>query len=93
MARHYYDFVDIITKQGLPDLVSFDFDLDLNEIFIKGEKPYMTGLDCAKWLIQYCEKNDLKLPIVAIHSANPEGAKSIHETIKTYLEKPQDVSN
>jgi hypothetical protein len=87
MSRHYYDFVETIEEKGLPDLVSFDYDLDLNDIFIKGEKPYKTGLDCAKWLIEYCEKNKLPFPRAAVHSTNIEGSKAIYETVKAYLEK------
>lgn len=36
-----------------------------------------TGLDCAKWLINHCKKNNLELPRFHIHSANPVGARNI----------------
>jgi hypothetical protein len=41
-----------------------------------------TGLDCAKWLADYCFLNRLPIPEFMVHSANPVGAKNI----KSYLE-------
>lgn len=41
-----------------------------------------TGLDCAKWLCEYCENNDKDIPKYFIHSANPVGA----DNIRGYLE-------
>jgi hypothetical protein len=36
-----------------------------------------TGEACAKWLVDYCDKNKLDLPKYYIHSANPVGADFI----------------
>jgi hypothetical protein len=38
-----------------------------------------TGLDCAKWLVEYCEENKLKLPVFFVHSANPVGRRNIED--------------
>lgn len=38
-----------------------------------------TGLDCAKWLVEYCRENKLKLPIFFVHSANPVGRRNIED--------------
>lgn len=52
-----------IINHSLPDGICFDHDL--------GEEK--TGYDCAKWLVDYCMDNNLKLPLYAIQSANPVG--------------------
>lgn len=41
-----------------------------------------TGYDCAKFLCEYCQNNNLQIPPYAIQSANPVGK----ENIKCYLE-------
>lgn len=45
-----------------------------------------TGYDCAKWLIEYCTNNNLKLPKYYVHSMNPVGARNI----KNLLEDMKD---
>lgn len=88
-VRNYDDFVKAI-KEEFPTHISFDRDLgqDIanyqveNGIYSKrkaraNKKEVKSGEDCAKWLINYCVKNDTPLPICYIHSANPDGAKNI----------------
>lgn len=43
------------------------------------EKDYQekTGMDCAKWLVDYCMNNDKDLPLFYSHSANPVGRDNI----------------
>jgi hypothetical protein len=41
-----------------------------------------TGLDSAKFLVDYCADNGFKLPLYQVHSANPVGRRNI----KTYLD-------
>jgi hypothetical protein len=36
-----------------------------------------TGLECAKWLVDFCLDNNKKLPDYIVHSANPIGKKNI----------------
>lgn len=69
VVRNYLAFVSWITKNGLPELISFDHDL--------GESDAPTGMDCAKWLVNYCLDNNCKLPRWAVHSANPAGYDNI----------------
>ena len=38
-----------------------------------------TGLDCAKWLVEYCLDNNTKLPDYIVHSANPAGKENIEK--------------
>lgn len=82
VVRNYEEFVQIIKERGLPKLVSFDHDLaDIHydpetwtESFKYQEK---TGMDCAKWLVDYCLDNKKLLPEFLVHSQNPVGAKNI----------------
>lgn len=36
-----------------------------------------SGLDAAKWLVDYCLDNDIQMPHFSVHSANPAGAENI----------------
>jgi hypothetical protein len=47
-----------------------------------------TGLECAKFLVEYCENENVKLPDYLVHSANPVGKKNIEgylENAKKHL--------
>jgi hypothetical protein len=98
VVRDYKQFVEWINKNGLPDYISFDHDLgdehmeDYWKYQFKGiptidydtftEK---TGLDCAKWLVEYVEKNKTNLPrLLGVHSANPIGASNIQNFLNGY---------
>ncbi len=71
-VKSYDEFVAWITENGLPDGIAFDHDLaDVEEIEEK------TGLDCAKWLVEYCIDNDALLPLFSSQSANPPGRENI----------------
>lgn len=94
VVKNYDEFVNYISTNGLPYLISFDHDLadehydqslyltkydDMSKSF--KEK---TGLDCAKWLVDYCLDNSLKLPKFAVHSMNPVGAENISSYLKSF---------
>ncbi len=86
IARSYQDFVDLVTEHGIPDMISYDHDLaDIHydsrtwkETFKYDEE---TGLDCAKWMVEYCREKGVKHPPYLVHSMNPVGASNI----KNYL--------
>jgi len=73
VVRNYSEFTNWIINNGLPNTISFDHDLgdSCND-----------GIDCAKWLVEYCMKQQLALPDYIVHSANPVG----DENIKVYFE-------
>ena len=73
VVRSYDDFVDYISKNGLPAFISFDNDLGLD---VKRRKISLTGLDAAKWLV---EKSGLNLKGLAfkVHSSDAEAAQKI----------------
>ncbi len=86
IARNYDEFVKMIQEKGLPKIVSFDHDLaaihyDPATWSTGFEYSEKTGMDCAKWLVEYCLDNKLKLPQFYVHSQNPVG----RENIKRFL--------
>jgi hypothetical protein len=80
IVRNFDEFKDYIINNGLPAHVSFDHDLaDLHYGGVFNVEK--TGYDCAKWLVDHCIDNDLKLPAYTVHSMNEIGKENIH----TYL--------
>ena len=84
IVRTYEDFVDWITKNGLPYEVSFDHDLTQNHYLPENQSNINyklikdhTGYDAAQWLIDYCENKEVKLPEIRVHSSNLEGKRNI----------------
>ena len=41
-----------------------------------------TGYDCAKWLVDYCERKGCRFPDYTVHSMNPIGSKRIRDYIE-----------
>jgi hypothetical protein len=93
-VTNYDDFVEYIELNGVPKFVSFDHDLGdtaMDEYFknvaTKGTLDYdnikeMTGLDCAKFLVEYCVDENQPLPEYLVHSANPVGKKNIESFLE-----------
>ena len=92
IARNYEDFVEIITKAGIPTFISFDHDLaeghyhkNMQEGKINyeaesfNENTNKTGFHCARWLVEYCMDNGYKIPQFTVHSMNPVGSANIRE--------------
>lgn len=75
-VRNFEEFTGYILKNGLPQFISFDHDLGAG---------LQKGLDCAKWLVEYCRKNNKKLPQYYVHSANPNGQREINRLLNPYL--------
>jgi hypothetical protein len=94
IVTNYDDFVEYIELNGVPKFVSFDHDLGdtaMDEYFknvaTKGTLDYdnikeMTGLDCAKFLVEYCVDKNQPLPEYLVHSANPVGKKNIESFLE-----------
>lgn len=94
-VRGYQDFVNMITNDGLPQLISFDHDLsweqypknDDSGIIDYNDERYVkakTGYHCAAWLIDYCQKKNLPLPQWQVHSMNPIGRINIAQLLNNY---------
>ena len=91
IVRNYKEFVDVILDKGMPEMVSFDHDLEPDKIDgdilnLKSCKIIrsMTGYDCAKWLVDYCMKDNLPFPKYYVHSMNPVGKTNIEKYIENY---------
>jgi len=80
-VKSYTEFCEWILENGLPTAICFDHDLGGDEETSKLEP---TGLDCAKWLIEYCMDNEVKLPKWNIQSANPVGKDNINGILISY---------
>ena len=91
IVRSYRQFINWIETNGIPNLVSFDYDLadvdelkeelDIEEWFNLDENRVWNGLDCAKYLLNYCKEENIKFPEYIIHSANPDGVEEIKNLI------------
>lgn len=89
IVRSYKEFVKCIEDLGMPELISFDHDLGndvAKERHQNGmskrkarslKKEEKTGCDCAKWLLKFCDENQLNMPQFLVHSMNPVGSKNI----------------
>lgn len=91
VVRNYDEFVDYITRNGMPDLISFDHDLAKEhtedyfaQFYEQGfqnpnyaEYTEKTGLDCAKFLCEYSERMNVPILKCAVHSHNPVGSSNI----------------
>lgn len=99
VVRNYADFVDYITNNGIPDLISFDHDLAKEhmedyyaQVFQNGyQNPdydsykEKTGLDCAKFLCEYAERMNQEIKTCVVHSHNPVGAQNIMMYINGFM--------
>lgn len=80
VVRNYKDFVSYIQKNGLPDFISFDNDLGLDET---GEVA-PDGYAAAKWLV-YESGIDLRNLKFKVHSANPVASIQIDGLLTNYI--------
>lgn len=90
IVRNFDQFKDTIEKyfdklKVLPTIISFDHDLadthysEMNSgcVIDYSDLREKTGYDCAKWLVDFCVDNSLKIPKYLVHSMNPVGARNI----------------
>jgi hypothetical protein len=99
VVRNYDEFVSKVTYYGLDgiEMISLDHDLgegamveyytnvknnftlDYNNIEEK------TGYDCCKFMVSLCMDNNVVLPQIYVHSANPIGSANMMGYINNYL--------
>jgi hypothetical protein len=98
IVKNFGEFIKTIEEKGLPELISTDHDLQdfhyyhySKYITFTGKIDYEvvegTGYECIKWLIQYIDNNNLKMPEILIHTQNPIGAENIKNLINNYKNK------
>lgn len=80
IVRTFDDFVIHIQTNGLPEFISFDNDLGLDE----AGSVAPDGYAAAKWLV-YESGLDLKNLKFKVHSANPVAAEQIRGLLNNYL--------
>lgn len=93
-VKTYQEFKDWIIDNGLPEAICFDHDLADEHYTIGRPSNFQefdysltnekTGMDCAKWLIQYCIEFKTALPLFNIQSANPVGKKNIQALLDNF---------
>lgn len=109
VVRNYNEFVNYIQEYGVPDFISWDHDLckehmeDYFEQVVRmgWQAPSYhlykekTGLDCAKFLVEYAQDNKLEtFPKGSVHSHNPVGALNIQSYLngfKKHIGLDQDI--
>lgn len=95
LVKSYDEFVNKITKDGVPSFVSFDHDLHsshypettsdmLKEIDYSHDKYkiHKCGYHCAVWLVEYCKEKNVPLPEWQVHSLNITGRYNISKVMK-----------
>lgn len=83
-VKNLYQFVDYIEKNGIPQFVSFDHDLNNRgggEGLSDEQKLSNNGVNCAKWLVNYCKQMGQPLPKFYVHSANPKHGPEINRVL------------
>ena len=80
IVRSYDEFIKYISKNGLPELIAFDYVLS----YVNGK----TGLCALTWLCEYIKKRNLNMPEMTFHSsskgANKKMKKYLHDFTKKY---------
>lgn len=83
-VKNIYQFIDYIEKNGIPQFVSFDHDLNNRgggEGLSDEQKLNNNGVNCAKWLVNYCKQMGHPLPKFYVHSANPKHGPEINRVL------------
>lgn len=78
IVRDYHEFVSHIMRNGVPSFVAFDHDLG-DEYYEEDNDNVLelSGYDCAKWLVEYCDEIGRMFPKYIVHSMNPIGRERI----------------
>lgn len=102
-VKSFNEFEKWILFNGLPAKISFDHDLadehyapeerykDYPKWVTKQKFEEKSGMDCAKWLVDYCLDYDKELPKWTCHSANPSGAENISKLLINFT-KHQNIN-
>lgn len=102
-VKSYSEFCEWIKANGLFSACSLDHDLgdDIAREKVKNgmskkqarreKRGTKNGMDCAKFLVEYCMDNNLKLPPYSIQSANTCGRENIDGLLKSYLKNVEHI--
>jgi hypothetical protein len=84
IARTVEEAQRLIEQYGVPEQISFDHDLGVDDM----DNLLPTGYDLAKWLVEMDLDGSLQIPenfAFSVHSQNPVGAENIREYLGNYL--------
>jgi len=97
VVKNYESFREIIWNMGIPKFVAYDHDLSVEQyetyhgidengkLTINYDKfKEKTGYDCCKFLVNECNKLNVKHPDYAVHSMNPVGKSNIISYVESY---------
>jgi hypothetical protein len=95
VVRSYNRAISWVKNNGFPDVISFDHDLgyldsytnDLGIVIVTNSAESKSGLDFAKWLIEYDLDTD-SMPdnfVFTVHSMNPVGCLAIKHLLDNYI--------
>ena len=96
-VRDYDEFVSTITAYhaetgNLPNHIAYDHDLACIH-YAAGDDAIgdlvPTGLECAKWVIQFCINHDLVMTEFSSHSMNPVGKANILRVLQHFTDQQQ----
>jgi hypothetical protein len=90
IVRSYDEAVAIIEQYGMPNYISFDNDLGVDEqgVLLK------SGYDLAKWIIESDLDNKFSIPSdfsFDVHSQNPVGKTNIILLFRNYLKSQKNI--
>jgi len=77
IVRSYDEFINYIKINKIPNLISFDHDISDEHYSPTNTHYEKTGYDALKWLCDYSLYNNLPLPKIKFHTANPIGKKNM----------------
>lgn len=84
VVRSFEAFKKVVEENGIPAMVSFDYDLTLDW----KDKKTKTGMACAIWLREKILATTMRCPMFEVHSTNTDGARKIRNLmndLKTFL--------
>lgn len=92
IVRNYKEFRNTIWNMGIPEFIAYDHDLSDAHYGhgLRGDQiPYdsyteKTGYDCARFLVNECNKLAVKHPPYIVHSMNPIGKQNIISYVESY---------
>jgi hypothetical protein len=104
VVKNYYQFVGKV-RENFDKIILISFDHDLADEHYKIGQPSgftefdytkckeKTGIDCAKWLIEYCMTNQKNLPEYKCHSFNPVGKENILSLLGSFERHSRDIAS
>ena len=84
IVRNFEQFITYIKLHGIPARVSFDHDL-APEHYQGLQSDELTGMDCVKWLVDFCDEHNHKFPEYYLHTLNTDGEANMKSYIESYL--------